>query len=70
MRTVITLETKRTGYSIKQVVDRTMTVGELISVLMDFDEDSPIVFSNDGGYTFGEIDGYGFDEIETEDDDF
>jgi len=66
MTTVITLETKRTGYSIEQVVDRTMTVGELIDYLSDFDEDSPIVFSNDGGYTFGEIDGDGFDEFEQE----
>ena len=52
---VITLETKRTGYSVNQVVDKTITVGELRDYLEEFDEDDFIMFSNDNGYTFGEI---------------
>lgn len=46
----------RQGYAIDQVVNRTMTVGELIYLLESrFDEDQPIVFSHDGGYTYGAL---------------
>ena len=34
---------------------RTMTVGELICLLEDFDEDLPVILSHDSGYTFGGI---------------
>lgn len=70
MTTIITLETKRTGYSIDQVVDRTMTVGELISALQEYDDDTLIVISNDNGYTFGEIDHNSIDEVEQDEDNF
>lgn len=33
----------------------TMTVGELIELLQDYDGDLPIVFSHDNGYTYGGI---------------
>ena len=48
----ILLETNRSGYSTDQI-GNTLTVGELIGMLQDFDEDSPVYFSNDGGYTYG-----------------
>ena len=62
----ILLNTKRTGYSIEQVLDQTstLTVQEMIDYLSDFDPDSPIFFSNDNGYTFGELNDYTIDEIE------
>lgn len=71
-KTAVLLHTKRTGYSIKQVLDKTstLTVQELIDYLSDFDPESPILFSNDNNYTFGEIDEDSFDEIEIEDDNF
>lgn len=71
-KTAILLNTKRTGYSIKQVLDKTstLTVQELIDYLSDFDPESPILFSNDNNYTFGEIKKYSFDEIEIENDNF
>lgn len=69
----VIIETNRAGYSKKDVVDRTLTVGELIEVLEDYDEDSPVILSFDHGYTYGPIrEGY-FDtdylEDEEEDDD-
>lgn len=48
----ILLETNRTGYNTRQV-GSTLTVGELIGMLQDFDEDAPVYFSNDNGYTYG-----------------
>ena len=54
MKEVIIIEAQREGYSINQCY-RTMTVGELIQVLQQFEEDSPIYFSHDNGYTFGSL---------------
>lgn len=34
---------------------RTMTVGELIAYLEQFDDDSPVYLSHDNGYTYGGI---------------
>ncbi len=67
--TAVLLNTKRTGYSIKQVLDNTVTVQELIDYLSDFDPESPILLSNDNGYTFGEIGMYSLDEVEIENED-
>lgn len=64
MTQVITLAGKRTGYSVEQVKDMTMTVGDLISALQEYDEDTLIVISNDNGYTFGEIDHNSIDELD------
>lgn len=46
--------TFREGYGIDQI-SRTMTVGDLISFLEDYDEDTPIYLSFDNGYTYGGI---------------
>lgn len=54
MNRPILLRAEREGYSIEQI-RRTMTVGELIAFLSDFDEDRPIYLSHDGGYTYGGI---------------
>lgn len=50
----VKLETRRDGYSVSQV-GSTLTVKELIERLSEFDEDLPVVFSNDNGYTYGAI---------------
>lgn len=44
--------TFREGYGVDQI-RRTMTVGELISFLSDYDEDTPIYLGFDNGYTYG-----------------
>lgn len=48
------IEGKRNGYGPEQC-GRTLTVGELIALLEEFDEDRPVYLRNDGGYTYGSI---------------
>lgn len=48
------LNAEREAYGISQIY-RTMTVGELIAMLEQFDEDTPIYLSHDRGYTFGAV---------------
>lgn len=50
---VLLLEASRDAYSPENL--RTMTVGELIKFLEDFDEGMPVVLSHDSGYTYGGI---------------
>jgi len=57
------MEAERTSYGIDQIRN-TMTVGELIAFLSDYDEDMPIYTSQDNGYTFG---GIGYDNFREED---
>ena len=50
----IYIEGKRNGYGIDQC-GQTLTVGELIEILEQFDYDRPIYLRNDNGYTYGSI---------------
>lgn len=50
----VKIETRRNGYSVGQC-GSTMTVAELIECLNQYDEDMPVYFSNDDGYTYGDI---------------
>ena len=50
----VLIEARREGYDTIQC-GRTLTVGELISLLEDCDEDAPVFISNDEGYTFGSL---------------
>ena len=58
--------TIREGYSIDQI-RRTMTVGELIDFLTQYDEDTPVYLSFDNGYTYGGITEERFEEDYGED---
>lgn len=60
--------TFREGYGTDQIRN-TMTVGELIYFLSQYDEDTPVYLSFDNGYTYGGIDEDRFDEDYEEDDD-
>jgi hypothetical protein len=64
----IFIEGRRDGYTPEQC-GRTMTVGELIAYLENFDEDAKIYLENDGGYTYGYITKGSFREVEDEDED-
>lgn len=64
---VLFIEGRRNGYAPDQC-GSTMTVGDLIEYLEQFDEDTPIYLNNDNGYTFGNIDQYSFEETETDED--
>lgn len=57
MKEAVFIEANRTGYHPDQCTN-TMTVGELISYLQDFDEDVEVFISNDQGYTYGGIGDY------------
>ena len=52
------IEANREGYALDQI-RRTMTVGELISMLEQYDEDTPVYLGHDrqsyGFYTYGGI---------------
>ena len=48
------IEGRRSGYS-PDGCGKTLTVGELIEILSDFDEDLPVYLRNDNGYTYGNI---------------
>lgn len=61
------LEGKREGYSPDQVA-QTMTVGELIEFLSQFDEDTEIYLKHDNGYTYGGITEYNFEEEELDEE--
>lgn len=65
--TTLIIEARRTAYSPKDI-RRTMTVGELIRYLEDYNEDTPIILSHDNGYTYGEINQYDIREDEYDDD--
>ena len=63
MKKVITIETHRSGYGIDQC-GRTLTVGELIDYLSQWDDETEVYFSNDNGYTYGSMN---FEDIDTKD---
>lgn len=77
MEKIAILKTNRSEYSIKEAATGSITVRELIEYLRDnLDLDMPIVFSNDGGYTYGYItesvvgEQFWDDEPEEEDDEW
>lgn len=55
------MEVHRTGYATDQIY-HTMTVGELIAMLEQFDEDVLVYTSHDNGYTYGGISEMDFEE--------
>lgn len=63
----IIIEAVREGYGTDQV-ERTMTAGELIAWLEQYDENTPVYLSHDNGYTYGGITEEKFSERETEEE--
>lgn len=55
MKTVLIFEARREGYSIDQILNGAMTVGELKDYLEDYDDETLFVLSHDRGYTYGSI---------------
>lgn len=62
----VSIDGRRTAYSPNDIVRcvGTMTVGELIDMLEDFDRSLPVILNNDRGYTYGEIVDYTISEEE------
>lgn len=69
----IIINAKRDGYSTDQI-NRTMTVGDLIAMLEDYDEDTPVYIGNDpqdyGWYTYGSIRECDICEMEDDGDEY
>lgn len=65
----VIINANREGYGTDQI-RRTMTVGELIEILSQFDEDTPVYIGNDrqsyGWYTYG---GINWDDVEEREND-
>lgn len=53
MSAYIKIDASRDTYSAADAVEQTMTAGELIRILEDYDEDTPVILSHDNGYTYG-----------------
>lgn len=49
------IDGRRDGYEPKQCY-KTITVGEMIEILQQYDNDTEIYLKNDNGYTYGSID--------------
>ena len=66
----IELATERYCYSVNDtdLIEGTLTVGQLIDVLEQYDRDLPIVLNNDNGYTYGRIGEWDFSEEEYKED--
>lgn len=68
MKKVLFINGKRNGYGIDQC-GTTLSVGELIEILKDYDEDRLIYLRNDNGYTYGSVTEYDINPCEEEDED-
>ena len=55
MERIITIDTRRSDYSVKEAADDSITVEELIEELRYLPGDCKVVFKNDNGYTYGYI---------------
>ena len=68
---VIIIEAKREGYTIEQAENEreAITVGELMQMLEDFDEDTKVYISNDNSYTYGSVTEYRIREDWVDEDD-
>lgn len=53
--TFLKLETRRSTYGLDGIDKSTLTVGQLKELLENYDDNTPICFSNDSGYTYGEL---------------
>ena len=62
------INANRTCYSPDQI-SSTMTVGELIEYLEQFDDATPVYLKHDGGYTYGGIHERNFEDDYDEDKD-
>ena len=50
----VIINTRRNGYEPEQC-KQTITVGELIEMLSEYEADAPIYTAHDNGYTYGSI---------------
>jgi len=54
-RDAVVFDARHEAYSIQDIADEAMTVGELRNVLRNYDDDDLVILSYDNGYTFGSL---------------
>ena len=67
MTEYVVIEASRTAHNPSQV-KQTMTVGELIDLLSEYNENSPVVLSHGNGYIYDGIMRYDFYTKEVDDE--
>lgn len=60
------IEVRREGYSLSQI-SKTLTVGELIEILDQYEDHTQIFTNHDNGYTFGGLREQDFSETDIDD---
>lgn len=68
MANILMIAGRREAYRAEDLLHKTVTVGELIAYLEQFDDDTKVVLNNDNGYTFGSIDYESFEEADEEEE--
>jgi len=58
------IEARRDSYGAQDLKNQTVTVGELIAILENYDSDLKVILSHDRGYTFGAVTESNIDEDE------
>lgn len=61
----LVINAKPTAYSLNQI-SQTMTVGEILDYLQDYDSDTPVYLSFDSGYSYGNLTDYAIEERDDE----
>ena len=67
-RYAIVFEADGSGYSIDQIVDRAITIGELKRLFEDYEDDDLFILSHDNGHTYGSISLNNYHEAEEDED--
>ena len=68
MSCYLKIDGRRDAYTARDVIGKTITVVELMDVLGQFGEDTPVLLDNDNCYTFGEISSLRIDLVDIEED--
>ena len=66
IKSAVMIEGRRDYYSASECLEYTITAGDLIRILSEYDSETPVMLNNDNGYTYGEIHGYTIEEKEVE----
>jgi len=66
---MLIINTRKDTYHKEEAALSSITVGELINFLRQFDDDEAIVLSFNNGYTYGRLSEYRIEQIEEEEED-
>lgn len=64
--TFIKIEATRAAYRPEDVIDETITMGELAEWAQEYPEDWTVILSHDNGYTYGPLKVWDAEELDTE----